>query len=98
MQLLPTELSGGNIPLSFRFAGERLERYSLGIDYTYAREARAGIERAIDAHFGASTPEPQTFDARECRRFAPTKDGVHARVCNVRSQLQVTIAGDAASL
>ena len=77
---------------------DRVTRYALAIDYTYARESRVAIERAIDAHFGVSTPEPQTYDARECRRFAATKDNVHAHVCNVASQIQITIAGDASAL
>lgn len=93
LQLLPTELSSGHIPLRLHVTAGAIDRYTLGVDYTYAREAAAAIEAALTAHFGLGAPEPAEPPSKaRCWTYPPTAGGVHARACDVHSQWQITVA------
>jgi hypothetical protein len=92
-QLLPTELSSGHIPLRVRTAAGAVDQYTLGVDYTYARETAATIEAALAKHFGRPTPEAaEPGSKKACRTYAPSPRGVHARACDLYSQWQITVA------
>ncbi|MGZ3453770.1 MAG: hypothetical protein ACXVEF_29465 [Polyangiales bacterium] len=85
LQLLPTELSSGHLPMRVVEDKGAIARYTLGIDFTYDRPVRETIRAALEKHFGAGTKD------KDCMDFPPTKAGVRARACVVYSQWQITI-------
>jgi hypothetical protein len=85
LQMLPTELSSGHLPLRVFDREGSVSRYILGIDFTYDRPVRETIRAALEKHFGTGTKD------KDCIDFQPTKSGVRARACVVATQWQITI-------